>query len=75
MLVAVRGLRNGDRLRVTRNGRPVSAEFGPLRGDRRVGLVGDLRTGRNLITAAVRRRSGERRRVTLAVRNHPITGP
>jgi hypothetical protein len=75
VLVAVRGLRPGDRLRVTRNGADVSGAFGARRGDRRIGVVRGLRPGGNLISAIVRRRSGERKRVALGVRSHPITGP
>lgn len=76
VLMELRGLRAGDRVAVRRDGRSVTAAFGPLRADgTRRGLVTGLRDGLNRITAVVRRGKRARKVATLGVRNHPVTGP
>ena len=74
-LVAVRGVRPGDDLRVTRNGDDVTGAFRNAGAGERHGLVDGLRDGRNRIVAVVRRPDGTRRRASLPVENHPVTGP
>lgn len=74
VLLAVRGLRDGDSLRVTLAGRSVTRALRAAgRGERR-GLVDGLRLGPNRLVARVRR-AGRVRQATLIVRNHPVTGP
>jgi len=69
VLVAVRGLAEGEQFTVTRNGDDVTAAFARV-GDEERGLVTGLVTGPNEVVA----RSGGRI-ARLTVRNHPITGP
>ena len=68
--IAVRGLQPGDRLQVDRDGTDVTASLGPS-GE---GVVRGLRLGVNQLTAVATGPAGTRR-ATLAVTNHPITGP
>jgi len=71
-LVEIRGA--GARgLRVTLNGRNVSAVFAPRpsMSGRIVGLIGGLRLGRNIVTA----RAPGVRGATLRITNHPAGGP
>ena len=74
VLVAVRGLEQGERLRVERNGREVTDGFGPLERGQRQGLIRGLDKGPNRITATAGE-SSEKARATLKVVNHPMTGP
>ena len=74
VLVAVRGLRDGDVVSLARNGKDVSGALGSPVGNERRALVEGLKKGSNKLVAKVRR--GKRhRRVALQVENHPITGP
>jgi hypothetical protein len=62
--------RDGQAVRVTLNGRLVSAAFQRQADGSLLGLVTGLRTGRNLVAA-----TAGRDRTSLMVDNHPITGP
>lgn len=67
-----------DQVRVTRNGDDVTAAFTVTDDGDLVGLLGDLREGRNSLRAAVGnngRGGGSGRHVDLTVTNHPTTGP
>ncbi|MEY2474922.1 MAG: hypothetical protein QOG87_237 [Actinomycetota bacterium] len=68
--IEVRGLQPGDRLRVERDGTDVTSSLDPSGA----GVVDGLRVGVNHLTAVVTGPAGTRR-ATLAVTNHPITGP
>jgi hypothetical protein len=68
--IEVRGIQPGDRVRVERNGTDVTASLDPSGA----GVVDGLRLGVNHLTAVVTGPAGTRR-ATLAVTNHPITGP
>ena len=66
-------------LEITLNRREITGAFRFDRdGHRLIGLVSELRLGRNVLRASVeddRGRGGRRTEVTLEVTNHPITGP
>jgi hypothetical protein len=58
-------------LRLRLNGQPVSPVLS-ADGDRLEGVISGLRNGANLLTARLPQGGGQ---ATLALRNHPITGP
>ncbi len=74
VLVAVRGLRDGDVVSLARNGKNVSGALGAPVGNERRALVEGLKKGTNKLVAKVRR-GKLHRRVALQVVNHPVTGP
>ena len=73
-LMEVRGVGANDSLRVTRNGRSVTAAFHQASSGTWRGMVRNLRLGRNNVTATVHGPRGIRT-ATLVVTDHPITGP
>ncbi len=73
-LFEVRGVRSGERLRLTRNGSAVRRDFTAVGADTRRGSVGGLRRGSNRIVAEVDR-GGRELRAELRVVNHSIRGP
>lgn len=74
--VEVRGLQAGDRLRVTRRGRDVTARFAAVPGRPGVwdGVVTGLLRGRNQLVAVVSGPAG-RRTARLVVTGHSLQGP
>lgn len=62
---------NGDHVRVRNNGRDVTASFTPQPDGSLLGVVRDLRAGRNTITATASRG----KHATLRVTNHKLSGP
>ncbi len=62
---------NASAVRVTVGGRDVTRAFGVRPGGRFTGLVNDLRTGRNVLNARLRKGDG----ATITITNHPTGGP
>ena len=73
-LFEVRGVRPGERLRLTRNGTAVRRDFARVGSDTRRGSIGGLRRGANQVVAEVDR-GGRKLRARLRVANHSIRGP
>ncbi len=74
VLVALRGLAEDDSYSVARNGVDVTSAFRRVEGGDVRGLVAELRLGVNQLAATVTGAAGVRT-ASLAVTNHPISGP
>lgn len=75
VLVAVRGLAEGQVPVFTLNDQPISPELRPVENAQQVeALISGLTLGENRLTASVGEGAAQRR-VSMVVNNHPITGP
>ncbi|MGH8445377.1 MAG: DUF6351 family protein [Solimonas sp.] len=72
--LALRGLAADDRYTVTRNGEDVTAKFARVSDSETQGVVDGLNNGANSIAATVDGALGKRR-ATLTLQNHALTGP